>query len=87
MCVKDWPSGQLRLRRGLCADTDVRSIALQKPYGSIGADLWYGEPPENRAMTMLSSSDVRLFVLIPFGLAVVAMLWILWHLLRDGRQR
>ena len=70
----------------ICRDPRLRAV-LQKPYGSIGADLWRRDSSECMAVAMISPSDLRLFILIPFGLAVVAMLWILWHLLRDGKQR
>jgi hypothetical protein len=70
----------------------VAPVTLQKPYGSIGADLWCRASSErsmflNMSIAMISPFGLRLFVLIPFGLAVVAMFWILWQLLREGKKR
>jgi hypothetical protein len=70
----------------ICRHRGLRAV-LQKPYGSIGADLWRGESSGCMAIVMISPADLRLFILIPFGLALLAMLWILWRLLREGKKR
>jgi hypothetical protein len=65
----------------------VAFATLQKPYGSIGAALRHGESSGSKAIGMISLSDLRLFILVPFGLAVLIMLWMLWHLWRDSNRR
>jgi hypothetical protein len=40
-------------------------------------------PPELR---MIESSAAKIAFLIPFGAAVLVMLWILWNLYRQGRN-
>jgi hypothetical protein len=67
-------------------------VTLQKPYRSIGADLCRMESSESSmfhcaAAAMIPLSDLRLFILLPFGLAVLILLWMLWHLLRENKRR
>ena len=36
---------------------------------------------------MLSLLDIRYWLMLPFAIAAVVMLWILWNLMRDGRRK
>jgi hypothetical protein len=38
-------------------------------------------------MVMLSLLDIRYWLMLPFAIAALVMLWILWHLLRENRRK
>jgi hypothetical protein len=40
-----------------------------------------------KEVAMLSLPDIRYWLMLPFAIAVLVMLWILWHLLRESRRK
>jgi hypothetical protein len=60
---------------------------LQIPYELIAEALCPGGSTESEEVGMLSVLDIRYWLILPFAIATLIMLWILWHLLRDNRRK
>ena len=61
--------------------------ALQNLYEAIAEALCPGGSTESKEVAMLSLLDIRYWLMLPFAIAAVVMLWILWNLMRDGRRK